>query len=113
MVIVEPMAVVNPQWASPTISYANFYDNNPFNDYATLVDEEWDEVDFRSYEMVETVVPPAYPVEHVDVFQPPPLENRYVEFVAQEPVARPWVEYVQQAPLEMNYIEYIPQDPIA
>lgn len=94
MVIVEPMGVVNPQWSSPQISYANFYDNNPFNDYATLMDDEWDEVDFLEYETVETVIPPAYPVEHVDVYQPPPKENRYVEFVQQDPVPQSWVEFI-------------------
>lgn len=77
--------------------------------------EDWDEVNYQNYETVETYLPPAYPLEHVDVFQPPPKENRYVEYIPQEPLAIPnyYTEYIQQPPIEERFVEYIPQDPIA
>ena len=81
VVVVEPTVIAEPAWGAPAVSYANFYDANPFNDFATIVDDGWDEIDYRTYETVETVVPPAYPVEHVEVFQPPPIENRYFEYI--------------------------------
>ena len=81
IVVVEPSPVVSPAWREPTISYANFYDNNPFNDYAVIVDDGYDEINWITHEEVETVVPPAYPVEHVEVYQPPPIENRFVEYI--------------------------------
>ncbi len=37
--------------------------------------EDWEEVNYQNYETVETYLPPAYGVEHVDVYQPPPLES--------------------------------------
>lgn len=81
----------------------------------TAPQENWDEVNYETYETIETYLPPAYPLEHVDVFQPPPKENRYIEYIPQEPLAIPnfYTEYIPQPPIEERFVEYIPQDPIA
>lgn len=30
--------------------------------------DDWDEVQYQNYETIETYIPPAYPLEHVDVY---------------------------------------------
>jgi len=59
--------------------------------------EDWEEVNYQTYETIETYLPPAYGVEHVNVYQPPPVENRYVEYIPQAPLAVP-----------SHYTEFIP-----
>jgi len=57
-VTVEPRPISQPAWGrQPQVSYENFYDSNPFNDYAVIVEpqvtEDWEEIEYRSYETVE------------------------------------------------------------
>jgi hypothetical protein len=107
-VVVGRELIATAPWpANPRVSYDNFYDANPFNDYA-VVQPGWDDVEYERYQTVERVVPPAYPVEHVDVIQPPPVEQRYVEYIPQPPVAQPWTEYVAQPPVARPWTEYVP-----
>lgn len=92
-VVVKRNLQAQTPWVAPVIDYGNFYDDNPFNDYAiikegppvhtagTTVPTEWDEIEYQTYNTVETVVPEAYPVEHVEVYQPPPIENHWTEFI--------------------------------
>ena len=36
--------------------------------YSPQYVEDWEEVDYQTYETIETYMPPAYGVEHVDVY---------------------------------------------
>jgi len=33
-----------------------------------IVTEDWDEIEYENYETIETYIPQAYPLEHVDVY---------------------------------------------